>query len=390
MDALTTQGQMHEFLGLCRQVIGSLHTALYCAGVLVGFIIFPIYGVVLLRRRTRIHMENVLDEIAEGDPWLWAAGHGKATFRADRPLQWLQDLCQWQARYHGVKIFFGSPDLEAKCIQVTSALVDVFLSRSYEFRKMPAPRKEKLVELLRQLKKWSVDPELEKLLTLLTARADPLESIRNLSDKICTVKSWSDFLERLRLPSHLSPQEAVDHEPRSRELLTAALLLFARPDCPCADQCESLLHALRRRSAGPLQLTSIRVDQAIEADGALVASLRQLFDATASAAPPGSDAARLQEHAAWRRFVLAFRESPFEVLQAEPGDGFAALRAKHHRLSSACRARSGDQPAAVRQQKRLDLAWEVVMLLNRDRLLSQWFSVQSKRGVSDGEPARPD
>jgi len=361
MDPVTTQEQMTSFLGLLSHATGSVYSALYYAGVFIGFIVFPIYGVVLLRRQTRKYMEKILSEIAERDPWLWAAAQGMDMFDTERPFRWLEDLCRWQARYHGVKIFFGSPDLEAKCIQATKALANVFLSWAQDVNKLKPDKKERLVGLLQRLNERSADPDIGKLLALISSPDDPLQWIQDLRKDADEIRSWYDMLEALDLPSDTKPEEAAAKGHATKQEIAKALLVFARKEVPCRGELHTFLRALHQHSTGTVRITAIHVDKALGAKGELLAALKDMLEG----ADAGTDLQKLKQHPAWQKFVIAFGHTPFEVLEAHPEDGFASLQSKY-------RARIGQVPQeAAQERKSLDLAWDVILLLRKDRLLAR-------------------
>ncbi|OGV63643.1 MAG: hypothetical protein A3K19_08475 [Lentisphaerae bacterium RIFOXYB12_FULL_65_16] len=362
MDEATTQEQLGVFLDLFHHCTATVTSSLYYAGVLCGLIVFPIYAVVLLRGHTRKYMDKVLSEISDRDPWLWATLRGKDMFETDKPFDWIQDLCQWQTRYHHVRVFFGSPDLEAKCIQATNALLNVFMSWSDDLRDLPPAKRGRLVDLLTELKKRSEEPEIDRLLKILTAPEDPFAWIRALNVKAQNMRSWFDFLAGIDAPGDLAPAAAAAHGEATREKTAMALLVLARDDCPFPRETGEFLRGLHLRTAGPLRITAIHVDKALGKEGKLVDSLKDLLEGN-------PQLRRLREHPAWRKFVMAFGKTPLAALESVPEDDVAALRKRHHALGAALQKAPARDPAAVCRRKELDLAWETVQVLCEEGLL---------------------
>jgi hypothetical protein len=363
MDELaTTQEQMGAFLGLFHQCTGTVTSALYYAGILCGLIVFPIYAVILLRRHTRKYMDKVLSEISARDPWLWATLRGKDMFETEKPFEWLQDLCQWQKRYHRVRVFFGSPDLEGKCIQATGALLNVFLSWSADLRDLPAAQKGRLVTLLTELKKHAAEPDIDRLLTVLTAPEDPFAWIRAMAKAAREMQSWFDFLAGVGLPADLTAAAAAAYGEATREKTAMALLVLARDDCPFPVEIDTFLRGTHARAAGPLRIAAIHVDKALGKDGRLVDSLKDRLEGS-------PHLRRLREHPAWHKFVVGFGKTPLAALEGRPEDDAAALRRRRQTLVAALSAAPAHDPATVRRRKELDLAWDTLQVLLEEGLL---------------------
>lgn len=362
-DIPSTQGQFWFFIELFREFTQTVTSALYYAGVFIALLVVPICAVVLMRRRVRRRMEAVLDDIAAWDPWLRATIRDGTTLSYNRLLPWLTALCKWRTRYRGVRVIFGMPDLEAKVIQLTKALVAVLLTRTHELRELSADDRQRLTALLRRLLTRKDDPAIRKLLELLTAANDPWAGLRQLQTLADGILSWPDFISAMGAPSLSTPAEAAAHGELDRTRLPLALFLFARKACSFHDDVSKFLQAVHQRWGIDLRTHTVRVDKFLQAEGQLINAVRLLLarDLTIE---------RYGNHPAWRRFVVAFGQSPLAALGANPDDDFAALRTHYRHRMLAVHPDLVKALDTTEEAKAVTLAWQVVLALRKDGLLT--------------------
>ena len=345
-----------QFLRHCTKAIP---TAMYYGGILAGILAFPTYAVVVMRRRTRARMEEVLAELATRDPWLQAAARGKGFFETDEPLRWLEDLCDWRKNYEGVRVFFGSPDLEAKCIQVTQALINVFLSWSSELKSLTPARRGRLIELLNRLHTDTPTTETQTLLHALQSQPQPLAWVNALWEEAESINSWDGFLKRAGLATDLSPIDAAEEAQGARETYALALLLYARETYPFREELKVFLRAACAKSHGLIRTLVPAVDSVLRLDGALVQSVRELVTKEAVAS-------RYESHPDFRKFVMAFGESPFVSLGVSPDEDLETVRPKFRQLLAQAQADAQEQKeGAFEKSKILQLAWGAVVYVKQ-------------------------
>jgi len=358
----STQSQFLLFLQFLRHCTGTVNGALFYAGILAGLIAFPIYAVVLIRRHTRVYMDQVLMAIAERDPWLMTVGHGEGVFATEEPFEWLQDLCKWQARYHGVRMFFGSPDLEAKCIQVTKALLAVFLSWADNIKLLSREKQERLIDLLNRMKKRSADPSIDRLLRLLGSSDDPLGWLRPIWEGSREMRTWETFLQEIEVPIYFSPTEAAAAVELTREKLAVSMFLFSRKNLSFRQEIEEFLSVVHELAGQTVRLNAVLVDRMVGAKGALVSSLRAVVEGD-------PELSKLQQHPAWQQYVLAFGATPLAALNAAPADSFRALRKKFNQRMHEIHVGDVRGQSAVEAAKSVDLAWQALLVLKKDGLV---------------------
>ena len=359
---MTTSAELQVFIELFREFTNDASNALYYFGILTGIMVFPIYGVVLLRRHTRMRMENILTRIEEWDPWLWSSVRQESIFVNDRVLDWLDQLCVWQKRYRGLRLVFGMPDLEAKCIQLTRALLAVFLSHAYEIKDLTDRKRNELAGVLDRLKRIRPYPGVDRLQQHLSAPARAAADLDSLHRMAEEIHSWRSYLLRIGLPSHLPPEDVVLRPSFSEDHATIAVFLWARGGLGFREQLRSLLRAADRKFGQGMRSRVILADRLLGADGTLVAGVRHIL----------LDSVKLdkfREAPAWRKFELAFSADPVEVLGADPEDDFSTMRKKYRRLMMNVHPDLSRDRDATEDAKALTLAWQVILKLRKKGVL---------------------
>lgn len=149
----TTQQQFQAFTHLFAECTRTVYSSLYYAGIFIAFIVLPIYGVFLLRRWTLRRMENVLKEISRWDPTIWTTARDKSIFDDSRSIRWLEDLARWQRQYSRVKVVFGLPDLKSKFVHLSKAMLNVYLVRVDEVKRLSPEKRERVKHVLNRFAK---------------------------------------------------------------------------------------------------------------------------------------------------------------------------------------------------------------------------------------------
>lgn len=365
MEQTGTAGVLMVVAQLLRHCTRSIHSALFYGGLLAGAIAFPLYAIVLLRRHMQASMDKVLTELAERDPWLWAAVRGRRFFETEQPFEWLEDLCRWQKRYRGIRVVFGSPDLEAKCLHVTGALLQVLLSWSREFESLSPERRARLDALLEQVHGASAEALVTRLRRLLATRVDPLAWLGELAEEAEGIDTWSAFLRSTGMSRDLSPIQAADEAADDRETVALALFLLSREAFPFQEETKAFLRQCHTRSHDVVRNAALCVDQHLERHGTFVAVVRDVTEG-------GAQSARFESHPDYRKFVHAFGQSPFTFLGTSADEPVPVIREQFRQQLAQARsaARTGED-GAFERAKTLQIAWGTVCYLQKAGLLQQ-------------------
>jgi hypothetical protein len=352
------------FLELFREFTQSVSDALYYSCIFIGMIVFPIYAVVLIRRGVRGRMENVLAKIARWDPWLWAAVRmgGRDLFEVDNAVHYLELLTNWRRRYRGVKFIFGLPDLEAKSIQLNRAILNVLLERIGDVQELPGEKKGKLKAVLEKLKLSEPDNRIGKILALIDQPRREQYSVAPWRNKIRDVKSWPDFLRLLSIPPHVQPGQVATHASFKLDYAIPALLLFSAAQAELRENLILLLGAVNGRHRLEFRRLVLETDFALSAGGGLIREIREALE-------PELKLARYGQSKAWVEYVVAFGQTPLQVLRAEAGDDYSALKKKYRRRIFETHPDRNKSPDAAEQARKVTLAWEVVEELRKRKLL---------------------
>lgn len=349
MELLTT---VFEYL------TGSVPRALFLAGVMCGMFVFPIFAVIIIRRRVRERMSVVLEELADRDPWLISVSSKGTVFDVEKSVTWLRDLCKWYEKYSGIQRYFGAPALDSMCVQVTNELLNVYLSWSSEICKLPPESKRRLTAMLGQLKRYTDDDDLDTLLRVMGSADDPLAWFQPLRARAAELCDWKAFLKELDLADTSDPYDAGMNVSGNREQMALALALLADQTLAFRENLSAFVQILNHRFPRDLRVIACQLDQAFKGETQAVIALKRVQEGDTSSVAP-----EIREHPEWRQYVLAFGRTPLAALKSSPTDKFAALRKAFSKRMKEIQSQSLSSRKRTRDMQAVDQAWQVMLML---------------------------
>lgn len=361
----STQSQFKIFADYIASICHNVQDAIYYFGIFIGFIVFPIYAVILIRKHTRMKMEQLLSEISQWDPTIWSRVSSGTVFDSDKPLLWLGSLNKWQHYSRKNILSFGMPDLHAKSIQLTKAILAVCVARVHEIENMHPKKKVVFIKLLKQLKKKNNYAEIDILLNKFHVKGEKLYDLSQLIEKSGNIKNWDNFTKYLDLSSMFSVKQISFHSNYDLDNFFLTLYLYAKSEGDFNENLSKLLLSTYFRYQNVFKIYTYEIDKYIEANGLFVNKIQSLLE---ELPVETKEFDKFKADEEWSKFLLAFDKNPFLLIEGSPKDSYQELQRKFKEKIGYLYLNDTSENG-VELLKTTKLGWEVIESLKKNKLI---------------------
>ncbi len=361
----STQSQFQVFADYFASICRNIQDAIYYFGIFIGFIVFPIYAVILIRKHTRMKMGQLLSEISQWDPTIWSTVSSGTVFDSEKPLLWLKNLAKWQNYSRKNILSFGMPDLHAKSIQLTKAILAVCVARVHEIENLHPDKKVVFIKLLKQLKKKKNYAEIDILLSKFDVKGEKLYDLAQLIEKLGNIKTWDDFTKYLDLSSMFSIKQISSHSNYGLDNFFLTLYLYGKSGGELNKNLSKLLLTTYFRYQNVFKIYTCEIDKYTEANGLFINNIQSLLEELPIET---KEFDKFKPDEEWSKFLLAFDKNPFLLIEASPKDSYQELQRKFKEKIGYLYLNDTSENG-VELLKITKLGWEVIESLKKNKLI---------------------